>query len=444
MFELNTREMAIVIWLTVIFGAAILWPKTRSSLIGLLRAFFNHKILLAIAAMAAWVGLCVAVLATLKNWEWGHLKTTIVWFVTYAFVTLFDINKLAGKPGQLATLSREAVAATAVILFIAEFHTLPLWSELVLIPATTFLGALVAIAELKPETKKVAPPIQALMVIIGLGIAAHSVYQIVLDFGDFATLDTLRDFAVPVLLSLMYLPFLYALLLFMAYENATVGLQFKFKGSPLRHYAVLRAIIVFGGNLELLARFKRSMNLADELSRSSIDSALDEIWRTYRREKNPRQIPWENGWSPFTAQRFLEAHGLKTNDYHRFVHDWLADSPTIDVDDSLFPSRITYRIYGNEDVATLLKLSLDINQIGEPGTGDDRFWDISKQLLKETLGRDAVETFQRELEGRNDGKFKSKGATVALRRDDWGIKDRGGYTRELTIRHPAHVPGVNG
>ncbi len=181
-----------------------------------------------------------------------------------------------------------------------------------------------------------------------------SVYRIATNFQEFANLDTLRDFAVPALLSLMYLPFLYAVLLYMAYENAIIGMKIKFKDNRLRHYAALRAMVVFGGKIELLQRFKRNMNQADELNRATIDETIKEVWETYKREKNPPHVPWEHGWSPFTAQDFLETEGLKTNDYHRFVRDWLADSPSATIGDGYLPSHVTYRIYGTEHIATRL------------------------------------------------------------------------------------------
>ncbi len=444
MFDLNNREIAILVWVLVLVGAFSLNAEVRKSFAGVIRALFQRLILIAIGTVLLWTGLCVAVLATFGLWELSNLKTTMMWMTTYALVTLFSINSIAEKPKTLSSLAKQAVAVTTIVVFIGEFHTLPLWGELLLVPSLALTGMMMAIAETKPETKNVAKLMENLLILAGLGMLAFSVYQIASDFQEFASLDTLRDFAVPALLSLMYLPFLYAVLLFMTYENALVGLKFKFEDSKLHRYAVLRAMIVLGGNLELLRRFKRSMNLADELDRASVDTVLREIWITYKREQNPPYVPWEKGWSPFTARRFLKAHGLKTNDYHRFVVDWLADSKSIEVDDGLIPSRVTYRIYGTEIFATRLTLTLDVNERGNPAIADEQFWPIANSLLFETLGNEAVEKFQEQGVSQNNCAFKHRGADVELEQDYWGLDSSGGYSRRLIICHPAHVPGVNG
>jgi len=443
-FELNSREEAILIWLSLAFVAIMFIPKARPALAGLISAFFKPLILVAIGTAITWVALCVALLATLNIWALPHLKGTLVWVVTYGLATLFDVNRLSDTPRALSTLAKEAVAITAIIVFIGEFYTFPLWGELILVPALVFLGLLLAVADSKQETKIVARLSENLLMMAGLGMLGFSVYRIVAGFQEFANLDTLRDFAVPVLLSLMYLPFLYAVLLHLAYQNATSGMKFKFKDNRLRHHAVLRAMMVFGGKIELLQRFKRNMNQADELNRITIDETIKEVWETYKREKNPPHVPWELGWSPFTAQGFLETEGLKTKDYHRFVRDWLADSPSATTDDSLFPSHVTYRIYGTEQFATRLTLTLDVNQLGKAQVADDRFWELAAALLFEAIGNEAVERFQRDCIGRDSGENSINEVSITLTRDNWGIDDQGGYSRRLIICHPAHVPGDNG
>lgn len=444
MFELNSRELAILIWLAAVLIVLLFIPKVRPALGNVVRAFFQPMILMAIGLVLAWVGLSVAILATFQIWDWSHLKGTLVWVVTYGLATLFDINRLSETPRALASLAKEAVAVTAVIVFIGEFYTLPLWGELILIPLLVFLGMVAAVADTKPETKIAARFTENILIIAGLGMFAFSAFRIITDLQAFANLDTLRDFAVPALLSLMYLPFLYGLLLFMAYENATISMKVRFDDTRLRHYATLRALIVFGGRIELMRRFKRSMNLADRLDRQTIDRTIREVWTVYRREQNPPYVPREEGWSPFTAQRLLERHDLKTNDYHRLVDDWIADTPPIDVDDGMFPSRMTYCIYGTEGVVTMLKLSLNADLMGTPDVADERFWSVAEDLLHEALGGDAVDEFRRLLRGQDSGEFTIDGAAITLFRQDWGIGNRGGYLRELTIRHPAHVPGING
>jgi len=446
MFELNTREIAILLWLGGFIGFGLLKRPVRESVAKLGRAFVQRLVLIVLGLVVLYVTGCVVLLKAVGIWEWPNLKTTLLWGLTFAFVTIMDVKKLEKGPKALGSLTKDTLSATVIIVFIAEFYTFPLWGELLLVPALVMLGGMLALAPYRPEHAIVIKPLQFVQTMAGLGILSFSAYHIIQDLRGFATVGTAREFAVPILLSLMFLPFLFGLSIYMGYENAGLRLRNAIEDRGLRRYAVFRGMLAFRTNIDLYQRFVRNIQFAEELDKAAIRQAIREVRMLRRREKNPPPVPWSEGWSPYKVQALLADRDLLTNDYHRSFGDWSAESPMLDIGGGLFHDRLTYRIAGTETAATRLSLELNANIPGTPELSDAKFWEVARLLLARALGEQAAEQFIRTASQDAQGTIQADEATIMLRRDDWGTGTRGGYSRRVTIRHPAHweeFPGLD-
>lgn len=444
MIELNSREIAILIWVGGFLGLALLKRDVRRAAAGLLRAFFNRQIMVTLGLAVAYTTACVWLLHELGVWDFGNLKTTLVWGLTFAFVTMMDVKGLEAGSKTLAALAKDTLAATALVVFVAEFYTFPLWGELLLVPFLTVLGGMLAVAQGRPEHAIVVKPLLFLQVAAGLGILTYSAYRIIADMQEFATIDTAREFAVPIFLSLMFLPFLFALGLFMAYEQAGLRLSYVIPDLSLRRYAYWRGMLAFPANANLFRRYVRDLGNAEPTDREGIRGVIRTVKRLRRREKKPPTVAWSEGWSPYAAGEFLADQNLATNDYHCTFEDWWAESSPTEVGGDLFKDHMTYRLAGTEEAVTRLSLELNANLPGTPNESDARFWEAGRLLIARAL-KAATETPLPQAQGKDElVTWEANGCTITLRRDDWGINRRGGYARRLTITHPAHretLPG---
>lgn len=93
---------------------------------------------LAIAALHA----AVEILAPqrLRLWSAINLKTTILWLVTFAFVTMFEVATAKDRPASLGKITRDVVSVTAVLVFITGLYTFPLIVELIALPLITMIA----------------------------------------------------------------------------------------------------------------------------------------------------------------------------------------------------------------------------------------------------------------------------------------------------------------
>jgi hypothetical protein len=248
------------------------------------------------------------------------------------------------------------------------------------------------------------------------------------------------------LLSLMFLPFLWLMILVVSYENSTLRLRFTMEDHKLRRYAIWRGMAAFRTDTDLFRRLMRNIQLEEVTDRDGVRRLIRQLGELRRRERHPPPLAWINGWSPYAAQTFVEGKGLATGDYHHgYEAEWWAESPSVEVGGDLFKDRLIYRIAGTETAATRLSLELNANVPGTPEVSDAKFWEAVDALIQSALGDTQATPFS-GLAGRDEAEAMSGDVRLRLMRDDWGSAERGGYARRLSLIHPAHrelYPGLD-
>lgn len=133
-FDLENRELATLIYLVIIIAGVMMWGKSRQHLGPLLNAFFSPALTKIWAAMTAYTIACVFLLHVLHGWEWKNLKTTLVWWITFGFASIGEAQKISDERDVFRRLLRDAVNITAVIVFLSEVKSFPLWGEMIRYP----------------------------------------------------------------------------------------------------------------------------------------------------------------------------------------------------------------------------------------------------------------------------------------------------------------------
>lgn len=441
--DLNNREIALLIWLAIAFGLPMLIPSVRRSFGEVVRAFRQPVILGCIAAAAAYTAACVAVLAAVDLWELPNLKTTIVWFVSFTIVAMMETTRAGESLRRLPILAKETVAVTALVVFIAETYPFPLWAELLFIPTVVLVSLCAEIAKRKPETANTVPVFTFLQAALGFWALGYAVWQAADDLAGFATMENLREFVVPILLSLMFLPFLFVLTLFSAYQSAAVRVHFSIPDKRLGFYALVRGMTAFGYDLDRFDRYLRDPRWRDGPTRQTVRDIIAELRLQRRHQRSPPRVDPTEGWSPHAAREFLTEVGLRTEDYHRSFDDWWAQSPMVKIGGGIFDDHLSYRIYGTQSAVTRLKLVLDVTEPGTPEASEVKFYAVGGELLRQAVGPDEAHTFLLAAAENPLAEQSFKGVRVILLHDVWGDHERlRRYERRLVIIHPAHRPST--
>lgn len=430
--NLDNREIAFLTW-SVLLGGGLIWKQGRPQELGaLLRTLVKRPILCVLGTAACYVATCVWLLSIPGWWQKSNLKTTLMWAFGFALVSMFNYEKVASGKTYFRAVVVEAVGITACVSFISSSYTFSLLSEVILAFALITLVVLSAISERDGALKSVKALATALLVLLSLLMLGNSLYQIFTNVRDFTTSHTAREFALPVLLTSMFLPFLYGLYVYVTYERVFGSFDFSIKDPLLRLHARRKAVVGFWLDTVGLERWRRHAALFELRSLGDIDESIREVKQARNREKRPYRVPPPLGWLPGQATSFLSSLGLSTNDYHRSHEGWWANSTYLDLGQETLPNNVAYYVSGDEFVVRKLKLVLNVNVPESAERIYERFSEMVSTLLKSAIP--SALWNDNELQVSADGApLLFNGYVLALKRHDWPSGIKGGHELVLTI-----------
>ena len=275
---LNNREIAIVAWGLVFALFLLQKADIRKSFANVVRVFCCFQILRLLFLMLIYVAVLVALLAQLGLWKIDLLKDTIVWFVFGAMVLMIRSVRVGDPVKFFRKMLMDNLKVVILLEFIVSKYTFPLVIELVLIPLLAFIVLIDAVAGMNEEHAIVAKIIKRIQVIIGFVIIGHAVYQAIVNYQDFKSLDTARDIALVPLLTALLIPFIYILFIIRQYSEVFLRLNLGAeKSRRLKRYAKRRIIIYAGFRFKRLRYLLKNhtMDIKHAKVKSDIDYILD-------------------------------------------------------------------------------------------------------------------------------------------------------------------------
>jgi len=445
MISFNNRETAWLAWLGVFLVSVLMQREVRDALWACVKAFCAPQILRMVALMLMYVGICVVLLAALHIWRWDNLKTTLLWTVTFALVTMLDANSVSEDDTFYRQTIRDTVNATALVLFVAEVKSFSLLVELVLVvPGMVLLGLCLAIVQTRPEVKSARGMVESIAAIVILGLVIAGLIEIWRSPQEIWTWSTLRELCVPILLSLLFLPFIYLLSTYMVLERIFLPLPFTWPDEGIRRYARAKVVFAFAGDLEAMRRWGRNVRGSRPASEQDVDLSIREVLEARQREKSPPDVPPDEGWSPYSAKGFLEAEGLRTDDYHKAYNGlWAASSKMKVLDEELFPNSVSYRVEGSESAATRLRLALNVNNRARDSDAREIFTRMAVAICDRVLAGCVTEKLAKAARAGKVLSMAAANADVRIARDDWKNGKLSGYTLSLSITHHAESGARN-
>lgn len=274
--KFSNRELAITIWILLATIWALSQHKIRKSLFNLIKAFFAWKLAISYVLMFSYITIMLLSLNALGIWQLTHFPNTVLWILCIAFVMLFEYSK-ANDPNFFKNTVKDNLKVLIALEFIINLYVFNLWIELILVPIFAILGGMIAIAETDEKYATVKTLLNYIMAIFGLSFTIYSLYMMVVDFKHFVTLENFENFYLPILLTIMFLPFIYLAALYTSYESLFVRLQFFIKDSTLLRYVKKKTLLSFGPNLLVLNKWSKHINTLRFKEEKEVDEAIREF-----------------------------------------------------------------------------------------------------------------------------------------------------------------------
>ena len=256
---LTSRELAVLIW--ILF--AIIWcvshSKIRNSFFQLIKAFFAWKLTLSYLLMFTYIACLIWILKAMAIWKIDHIPMTVLWTLCVAFVMLFNFQK-ANEQNFFKNSVKDNIKGLVFVEFFVNLYVFNFWIEFILVPVSAFIGGMKAIAERNEEYEIVDKLLNAILIVAGFFIFFYAIYKVVTDFENFATIQNLESFYMPILLSILFIPFVYISALIAAYETLFIRLQFFVPDKAVLRYAKFKTILSIRFNLSKLNKWSDYIN----------------------------------------------------------------------------------------------------------------------------------------------------------------------------------------
>jgi hypothetical protein len=258
----STRELSLLIWLLLGLTAMMFGKDMRKSLGGIFKLLFGKQIGTILLILTVYVFATLFLLNKVGTWDFTLLKDTIFWFVSVALVLFFSINK-AKDTHFFKDIVKESFKWTIALEFFVNFYTFSLLTELILMPTTFFLAMTLAYSQTDKKHEQVSKLLTNILAIIGLTFFVYVTYKTFYNYQDFFTLHTLFSFLLPPILTVLLIPFLYLVSLYMNYEELFIRVDFMTNDSNKKKLLKREILLLANLNLNRLTSIRKKINKFD-------------------------------------------------------------------------------------------------------------------------------------------------------------------------------------
>lgn len=312
MGALTSREIASLFWLSVFLIVAVSVPGVRGSLKPLLRALAAPRILASFALLIYYTAAVIRLGSYWSLWDSDLLKDTSIWFFATAVVMFFSLQQAMESPRYFRKFTLRAVEIPVAIQFVADLYPLSLWFEIPLQGILIFMAVLAVVANASEDSAQncLGRVLNFGLAVSGLGILIASVVQLVRLWRELSPFGLLKQFALPIWLTLVLLPFMYLLALVAAYGKAFSLVNARGQGGAHSVRAKWALVLVCGLNVYRIRRAGRAMyqiTHAESLAsaRQVLEASLREQALSERERKlDAKRLEW------YAGDKGLDAEGL--------------------------------------------------------------------------------------------------------------------------------------
>lgn len=270
---IDNRELAALIWLSVGVAWCLFQPKMRNSLVGVVQAISNVKVVIVLLASISFS--VVVLLGTIQLFGYSDqlIKVALFWQFAVGFSLVLNFSHIL-KDGYVRATILNSLGATALVEFVSGLSSFPLILELILLPVIVTLAGVQIVAQQRRGNEAVAKFAAGLLGCLGVLIFLASVIALISNPKIVTSRMTLTEFLVPLILNVSIIPFVYCIALIARYEDVYLRIGLFTKDNDVAMYAKRAVLAKFHLKLTPLTRWsKRKMRF---LSRSQVDEALDE------------------------------------------------------------------------------------------------------------------------------------------------------------------------
>lgn len=252
----STRELALSIWLIILLVIFLVWNKGRYHFKKVIASAFAFRLIVLYVSLIVYTSIIFALLWLLDFWDTCLLKDAIVWMLFSALGILFSLNKAKGV-SYFANLIKSSITIIVIVQFLINLHPFGLLVELITMPILTFLTILSVSAKYyaknNKDYQKVHSCLNKLLGIVGLGYIGFALYETIIGFKTTHWSDVSKQFMLPVILTISFIPYFWGVALYMKYEMMFIANNVIFRDKSKNKRLKIKLYMLYYGHFS----FKR-------------------------------------------------------------------------------------------------------------------------------------------------------------------------------------------
>lgn len=278
----NNREIAIAIWAIICFFLLFIKKEIRRSFLNFIKALFQREILFVSFFIIGYFTVIITILYYVRFWNIAFLKDSIEWLLFTGILICFNAMTANKEEKIFRKIIKENLTLVIILEFILNAYTFSLFWELLLIPIFTVIILVGEVSKTNPKYKSVEKLMTTLQVILGMYILTSVIYKIISDLKNFWAFNTLKSFLLPPILTVLFLPFIYFIVLYLKYELLFVRLNIgEKKSTELKNYAKKKIFRYCCLNLNRVNRVINTLGPRDLINIKNKED-VDKLIRIYR------------------------------------------------------------------------------------------------------------------------------------------------------------------
>lgn len=230
----SNRELATFVWIAIFIVLFSFKKEIRKSILQVIKSFFVTGILSIILLLAIYTLGSILILKYYRFWDLILIKDTIFWFVGFAFMTLFKLDK-AKEISFFLNVLKDSFKFTIFLEFFLNFYTFSFIAEMIIIPVFTTIFLMNLVSENKNEHKPANKLTSKIIGIVGLIYFVFALYNLIFQNQNIFSNHNLNTLILPVLLTILSIPFFYFTTLYSNYERLFLRVKFMNENVEIQH-----------------------------------------------------------------------------------------------------------------------------------------------------------------------------------------------------------------
>ena len=250
----STRELVFIIYLTILAFWVIAKKSIRDSLFDLIKFALSPKLLVPFTILIFYSSIIIYILHCLSLWDLAYIKDIILWILFSGVPVCFNsINSSVEDHYFKHMITDNITFAVLAEFFIATFP-FNFLIELILQPVFIALISIQIRSKYREEYRAVT---NYFLSIFSLIIIGHIIIQVFKEYTQFNFIQTAITLALPLILSILYLPFAYFLALYSTYEILFLRMKSKLAHNKLTFAHIYKVILACKFSYTKICRFTK-------------------------------------------------------------------------------------------------------------------------------------------------------------------------------------------